>query len=114
MVAFGVRNFGDLEQGLREMARVTKPNGAVFILEFSKPRLFPFKQLYNFYFRYILPFFGRLVSGHRQAYTYLPDSVLVFPDGINFLDKMKRCGYNNVKQHRLTFGIATIYSGSKT
>jgi demethylmenaquinone methyltransferase/2-methoxy-6-polyprenyl-1,4-benzoquinol methylase len=114
MVAFGVRNFGDLEQGLREMARVTKPEGTVFILEFSKPRSFPFKQLYNFYFRYILPFFGRLVSGHRQAYTYLPDSVLVFPDGVNFLDKMKRCGYNNVKQHRLTFGIATIYSGSKS
>lgn len=113
IVAFGVRNFGDLEQGLREMSRVIKPGGAVFILEFSKPRAFPVKQLYNFYFHYILPFFGRLVSKHSQAYTYLPDSVAVFPDGINFLDKMQRCGYNHVKQRRLSLGIATIYSGDK-
>lgn len=113
MVAFGVRNFGDLEQGLREMARVIKPGGPVFILEFSKPRNFPFRQLYNFYFNYILPFFGRIVSGNRQAYRYLPDSVLVFPDGADFLEKLKRCGFINVKQHRLSLGIATIYSGDK-
>jgi len=78
-VSFGVRNFEDLEKGLSDMRRVLKPKGAVAIIEFSKPQAFPIKQLYNFYFKNILPALGKLISKDARAYTYLPESVAAFP-----------------------------------
>lgn len=112
-VAFGVRNYEDLDKGLSEMYRVTKKGGSVWILEFSKPAAFPIKQFYNFYFRFILPNVGRLVSKDKEAYTYLPESVSQFPDGKDFLNHMEKVGYTANKQLKLTFGIASIYSGRK-
>ncbi len=112
-VAFGVRNYEDLNLGLKEMYRVTKANGAVYILEFSKPTAFPIKQLYNFYFSYILPTLGKGVSKDQSAYTYLPESVKQFPDGTDFLKHLADVGYKDVKQRKMTFGIVTIYSGLK-
>ena len=95
------------------MLRVLKPNGKIVILEFSKPRNFPIKQGYNFYFKYITPFFGRLFSKDKQAYTYLPESVAAFPDGETFTTMMKELGYKNTKHRPLTFGISAIYTGIK-
>lgn len=112
-VAFGVRNFENLEKGLREFHRVLKPNGVAVILEFSKPKYFPFKQLYLFYFFSILPLVGRMVSKDRSAYSYLPESVMAFPDDQKFLGILKACGFTKSKQKRLTFGIATIYIAQK-
>lgn len=111
-IGFGVRNFQDLDRGLKEMLRVLKPGGKVVILEFSKAKGW-FKPFYNFYFKRILPVVGKLISKDTSAYTYLPDSVLAFPEGDDFLSIMKRCGYKNAEQRRLTFGVATIYSGYK-
>ena len=111
--AFGVRNFENLNAGLTEMLRVMKPGGTGFILEFSKPTAFPFKQLYWFYFNAILPVVGRLFSKDNRAYTYLPESVKAFPEGDAFLEIMKTCGYVNIKRKPLTGGIATIYTGEK-
>ncbi|MCW8939804.1 MAG: bifunctional demethylmenaquinone methyltransferase/2-methoxy-6-polyprenyl-1,4-benzoquinol methylase UbiE [Flavobacteriales bacterium] len=112
-VAFGVRNFENLEKGLTEMLRVLKPNGTGIILEFSKPRKFPIKQLYNFYFNKILPGIGKMVSKDTAAYTYLPESVYAFPDGEDFVQLLKKIGYKNAKATTLLFGIATIYKASK-
>jgi len=112
-VAFGVRNYEDLDLGLHEMYRVTKDKGAVYILEFSKPTVFPVKQIYNFYFSYILPSLGKGVSKDQSAYTYLPESVKNFPDGENFLKHLSKAGYKSVNQKKMTFGIVSIYSGSK-
>ena len=112
-VAFGVRNFENLEKGLREFHRVLKPNGVAVILEFSKPKYFPFKQLYLFYFFSILPLVGRMVSKDRSAYSYLPESVMAFPDDEKFLSVLKACGFSQSSQKRLTFGIATIYLAQK-
>lgn len=113
IVAFGVRNFEHLEEGLADMLRVLKENGKVVILEFSRPRMFPFKQLYNFYFRWILPKIGRLVSKDQSAYTYLPESVKVFPDGDDFTEIMKKIGFKSTACKPLTFGISSIYTGTK-
>lgn len=112
-VAFGVRNYENLEKGLSDMLRVLKPNGKIVILEFSKPRNFPIKQGYNFYFKYITPFFGRLFSKDKHAYTYLPESVAAFPDGLTFTALMEKVGYKNTKYRPLTFGISAIYTGIK-
>jgi len=98
---------------LSEMCRVMKPGGQVMILEFSKPQKFPVKQFYNFYFRYILPFLGRMISGDSAAYTYLPDSVGKFPMGNEFMQMMEKVGFRNAQHLPLTFGIATIYMGTK-
>ena len=112
-VAFGVRNFENLEKGLSEMNRVVRPGGKVVVLEFSKPRRFPIKQIYNFYFFRILPFWGRMVSKDASAYTYLPESVDAFPDGEDFLKIYETCGFTETKQIKLSFGIASIYIGTK-
>jgi demethylmenaquinone methyltransferase / 2-methoxy-6-polyprenyl-1,4-benzoquinol methylase len=112
-VAFGVRNFENLEKGLSEIHRVLKPGGVLCILEFSKPRTFPVKQLYNLYSYYVLPFFGKLISRDNSAYRYLPESVEEFPDGMNFLSRMRKTGFNESKEYRQTFGVATIYLGLK-
>lgn len=113
-VAFGVRNYEDLDKGLKEMNRVTKPNGHVYILEFSKPTAFPIKQIYNFYFSSILPLLGKRVSKDDAAYTYLPESVQKFPDGDNFLKHLSNAGYQDVKQVKFTFGICSLYMGKKS
>ena len=113
IVAFGARNFENLEGGLREMKRVLKPRGALVVLEFSRPRVFPFKQLYFFYFLNILPLVGRFISKDKEAYRYLPDSVMQFPDGEEFLDVLRKIGFSSVNRRSLTFGIATVYCGEK-
>lgn len=112
-VAFGVRNFQHLERGLSDMLRVLKPNGLGVILEFSKPTRFPIKQLFTFYFKFIMPTVGKLVSKDHRAYTYLPESVDAFPSGQAFLDVMKSCGYRDCKRISLSGGIASIYLGRK-
>lgn len=113
IVAFGVRNFENLEAGLKEMHRVLKPGGTVVILEFSKPSKFPMKQLYNAYFTAILPTVGRLISRDDSAYRYLPESVQAFPDGNDFLNVLSGTGFKNPKCDPLTFGISSLYWGSK-
>lgn len=112
-VAFGVRNFENLAKGLKEINRVLKPNGEVFILEFSQPHIFPVKQIYNFYSKKILPVIGKKISGDDSAYKYLPDSVNAFPYGNNFLHILSGCGFAQTKFHSLTFGIASVYTGKK-
>lgn len=113
IVSFGVRNFENLEKGLSDMLRVLKPGGKVVILEFSKPKSFPFKQLYKFYFQWILPKIGKLISKNHAAYTYLPDSVEAFPDGDDFLNILNKIGFQKNQCTPLTLGISSIYSGSK-
>ena len=110
---FGVRNFQNLEKGLAEILRVLKPGGVAVILEFSQPETVPFKQIYNFYFKYILPFWGKIISKDNAAYTYLPESVNEFPYGEKFMEILRKTGYKNVRQKRLTMGIATIYIAEK-
>ena len=112
-VAFGVRNFSDVFRGLAEMLRVLKPGGTAVILEFSKPRTFPLRQIYSFYFERILPFLGGVISESRESYDYLPNSVKGFPDDTTLLEFLHSVGYSNTRQYRLTFGIATIYLGTK-
>jgi len=112
-VGFGVRNFENLEKGLTEMLRVLKPNGTAIILEFSKPKAFPIKQIYNFYFNKMLPGIGKLVSKDNAAYTYLPESVDAFPDGQEFTTILEKIGYKNTKTTVLMFGIASIYKANK-
>lgn len=113
IVAFGVRNFENLEKGLAEMRRVLKPGGRMVVLEFSKPKMFPVKQLYNFYFRFILPKIGKLVSRDPAAYTYLPESVQAFPDGEKFIYILDQLGFKNTACKPLTLGISSLYTGIK-
>ncbi|MEQ9303538.1 MAG: bifunctional demethylmenaquinone methyltransferase/2-methoxy-6-polyprenyl-1,4-benzoquinol methylase UbiE [Marinoscillum sp.] len=113
IVSFGVRNFEHLEQGLADMFRVLKPGGKTVILEFSKPKAFPLKQLYSFYFKWILPKIGNTISKDQAAYTYLPESVREFPDGQSFLQILKKVGFKDTKCKPLTFGISSIYTGTK-
>jgi demethylmenaquinone methyltransferase / 2-methoxy-6-polyprenyl-1,4-benzoquinol methylase len=112
-VAFGVRNYENLELGLTEMKRVLRPGGVMLILEFSHPESFPMKQLYAFYSRYIIPILGRWISGNSKAYTYLPESVAAFPSGKHFLGILDKLGLKNTRQISLSMGIASIYLGEK-
>jgi demethylmenaquinone methyltransferase/2-methoxy-6-polyprenyl-1,4-benzoquinol methylase len=95
------------------MHRVLKPGGVAAILEFSKPSIFPLKQLYNFYFLKVLPSLGKKISNDAAAYTYLPESVQAFPDGQKMAAIIKSCGFNEVKIYTLTGGIASIYLSVK-
>jgi demethylmenaquinone methyltransferase/2-methoxy-6-polyprenyl-1,4-benzoquinol methylase len=112
-VAFGVRNFENLEKGLNEIYRVLKPGGRAVILEFSNPQSFPYKQVYQFYFKHILPFWGNLLSKSANAYTYLPQSVKYFPEGKAFAQILKQCQFNAIIVKTLTFGTCTLYVANK-
>ncbi len=111
--SFGVRNFENLELGLKEMHRVLKPNGQLIIMEFSKPEGIIIKPIFSFYFKYILPLIGKIISKDNSAYTYLPESVNAFPYGKKFTDILSNCGFKELKCTPLSFGIASIYSGTK-
>ena len=113
MVAFGVRNFENINKGLAEILRVLKQGGLLVVLEFSKPRSLFFKKIFNLYFFRILPFMGRLFSKDVSAYSYLPESVNAFPDRIDFLDIMRNVGFTDTCFEELTMGIACLYYGKK-
>lgn len=113
MASFGVRNFENLEKGLNEMYRVLKPDGTVLILEFSTPRVFPVKQLYSFYFKYILPMIGKLISKDNKAYTYLYESSSSFPAFENFISILNKIGFRESRYYSLSLGICCIYIGKK-
>jgi demethylmenaquinone methyltransferase/2-methoxy-6-polyprenyl-1,4-benzoquinol methylase len=113
MVAFGVRNFSDPLKGLSEMRRVLCKGGLVLVLEFSRPDRFPFRNIYNFYFRNLLPMLGGWLSKEKGAYRYLHESVMKFADNEDFMRLMEGAGLSNVRQTRLTNGVATIYTGIK-
>jgi demethylmenaquinone methyltransferase/2-methoxy-6-polyprenyl-1,4-benzoquinol methylase len=112
-VAFGVRNFEHLEKGLAEMLRVLKPGGMALILEFSRPTLFPFKNLFNLYFSRILPAIGRYTSKDPGAYNYLYRSVQEFPDGRDFVAVLQNVGYHEVSYQSFTLGICSVYCAKK-
>ncbi len=112
-VAFGVRNFENLEKGLHEMLRVLKPGGKLVILEFSKPRSRAFKGIYNLYMKRITPGIGKLVSRHGEAYQYLNESVRAFPEGNDLLEIIEKAGFKSTYLRRLSLGICTLYCGQK-
>ena len=112
-ISFGVRNFENLEKGITEIKRVIKKGGKIFVLEFSKPTIFPFKQLFNFYFGKILPKIGSWISKDKSAYTYLFESVQTFPDYDKFTGVLEKCGFKNCKWKAFTLGICCLYIGEK-
>lgn len=112
-VAFGVRNFQDLEKGLKEMHRVLKTGGKLVILEFSQPKTPLIRQFYSFYLNHVAPRLGRMISKNKSAYQYLNDSVQKFPEGENFVNILKRLGYKNASCKKLSLGISSIYCGEK-
>jgi demethylmenaquinone methyltransferase / 2-methoxy-6-polyprenyl-1,4-benzoquinol methylase len=114
MVAFGVRNLGDLDQGLREAARVLEPGSPLVILEFTTPRWQPFRALYLTYFRHVLPLIGRAVSRHGSAYDYLPASVLEFPEPPQLAARMSAAGFAEVRWETLTGGIVAVHSAVRS
>ena len=112
-VAFGVRNFENLEKGLKEIYRVLKPNGTFVILETSVPTKTPYKQGYKIYTKYVLPLIGKVFSKDRSAYNYLSESASVFPYGEALNNILRKIGFISVKDFPQTFGVATIYSATK-
>ncbi len=112
-VGFGVRNFQNLEKGLQNMNRILKPGGQICILEFSTPRKFPMKQFYKFHFKYITPTVGKLFSKDSSAYTYLPESIKVFPDNERFVEILEKTGYYKATFQPVSFGLAAIYLAEK-
>ena len=113
-VAFGVRNFEHLEQGLAEMLRVLRPGGKLVVLEFSRIKYAPLRWAFNFYFGKIMPLIGRLQSKDPRAYAYLFESVQAFPSGRDFQAILARVGYKDTTWHALTFGIAAIYTAYRS
>ena len=113
MVSFGVRNFENLNLGLKEIFRVLKPSGCVYILEFSKPKKFPIKQLFGFYSKAILPLLGSFISKDKSAYYYLPASVDAFPEGNSFTNELDLVGFINSSHKTLSGGISSIYTAEK-
>ncbi len=112
-VAFGVRNFENLQKGLTDINRVLRPGGKLVVLELSTPKKFPVKQLFGFYFNNILPLFGKMLSKDDSAYTYLPESVNAFPDGEDFKKVMAAAGFEHNTSKSLTLGICSLYTGIK-
>lgn len=112
-VAFGVRNFENLEKGLSEIYRVLKPGGVFVVLETSVPTKTPYKQGYKLYSKRILPIIGRIFSKDKSAYSYLSESAAVFPYGEAFNNILKKIGFTSIKDKPQTFGVATIYTASK-
>lgn len=112
-ISFGIRNFSDHKESLKNIYRVLKPKGKVLIMEFSLPKNKLMRALYFFYFRNILPKIGNLLSGHGDAYTYLNKTVEDFPYGVEFSNHLMEAGFKNVSHKSYTFGIATLYQGEK-
>lgn len=112
-VAFGIRNFEDLDKGLSEMCRVLKPGGHLVILELTTPDRFPMKQLFSIYSKAVIPLLGKLLSKDNSAYRYLPDTIKVFPQGEIMKGVISRAGFSEVNFRRLTFGICTLYTATK-
>lgn len=112
-VAFGVRNFENLEKGLHDIRRVLRPGGKAIILELSNPKAFPIKQLFHFYFNKVTPALGKLISKDKRAYAYLPESVAQFPDGQRFAEIAKKVGFSSCNVRPQTFGFCTIYECSR-
>lgn len=113
MVAFGVRNFADLQKGLEEIHRVLKDKSQLVIVEFSQPHSWWFKPIYQLYMKWITPNIGKLFSGNKEAYSYLNESVIAFPEGTSFLEVFNKAGFHKTYQIKLTLGICSIYCGSK-
>lgn len=113
IAGFGVRNFHDLERGLREMRRVLKPGGAAVVLEFSRPRFFPARPLHRLYLKTALPLAGGLLAGNRAAYLRLAETILAFPDGRDFIAVLERCGFAGASCRRLSFGVCSLYTARK-
>lgn len=113
-VAFGVRNFGDLYAGLTEIHRVLRPGAPVVVLEFTRPRIFPFRQLFHIYFKHVLPLIGAWTSGDKRAYKYLFESVQAFPDYDRFIAELTRAGFTRSSYQSLSLGICAIYIGYKS
>lgn len=112
-VAFGVRNFQDLQKGLEEILRVLKPGGQLVVLEFSKPKKQPVKSFYNLYMKVVTPSMGKLFSKNRGAYQYLDESIQQFPEGKNFISILNNLGYQHTQYKPLSLGICSIYCGEK-
>lgn len=113
-VGFGVRNFENLQKGLSEMYRVLNKEGLLIVLEFSKPKVFPVKQVFHLYFHYVCPLIGKWFSKDARAYTYLPESVASFPEGEDFMNELKKVGFLNTQCKTVSFGIASIYTAYKS
>lgn len=112
-ISYGVRNFETPLKGLKEIHRVLKPGGVIFILEFGMPKSFPFKQAYSFYFNFMLPFWGRVFSGSYESYKYLPESVKIFPYDKAFTDLLEQAGFTKTKATKISQGITFLYEGTK-
>ncbi|MCX8080534.1 MAG: bifunctional demethylmenaquinone methyltransferase/2-methoxy-6-polyprenyl-1,4-benzoquinol methylase UbiE [Bacteroidia bacterium] len=113
VVAFGIRNFENPKEGLKKMHALLKPGGILLVLEFSKPGNRLFGMMFQCYFKFFLPFIGKMVSGDRRAYAYLPESVETFPSGSGFGSWMSEAGFSNVEFHTMTGGVVTMYLGMK-